>query len=235
LREKDIYRTFRITAIAGIFFLIVYFSTTYFICELFQNASWCRWWPHIPVAKIEDYIKSSGVWGIAVSIGLMVIHSFVPFPAELVAIANGMLYGPIWGTVITWTGAMLGAFLAFGLARKLGYEYINHRLKEKNQQRLKQWISSNGTVAILISRLIPVISFNLINYLAGLSGISKWTFTWTTAVGILPVTIVMVVMGDNITNLSWKFWLILGLLGTFLLLIYKLPFFQGIIKERKSL
>ena len=41
---------------------------------------------------------------------LMVLHSFVPFPAEFVAMANGMLYGPIWGTVITWSGAMLGAF-----------------------------------------------------------------------------------------------------------------------------
>ena len=54
----------------------------------------------------------------------MVLHSFVPFPAEVVAMANGMLYGPLWGTLITWVGAMLGAYLAFGLARWLGRPFV---------------------------------------------------------------------------------------------------------------
>jgi uncharacterized membrane protein YdjX (TVP38/TMEM64 family) len=31
----------------------------------------------------------------------MILHSFVPFPAELIAIANGMLFGPVWGTLVT--------------------------------------------------------------------------------------------------------------------------------------
>jgi uncharacterized membrane protein YdjX (TVP38/TMEM64 family) len=61
-------------------------------------------------------IRSWGAWGVVGSIGLMVAHSFVPFPAELLAIANGMVFGPIAGTVVTWVGAMLGAFAAFGAA-----------------------------------------------------------------------------------------------------------------------
>lgn len=44
-------------------------------------------------------------------------YTFLPFPAEFVAIANGMVHGAFWGTVITWAGAMLGAFLSFGLTR----------------------------------------------------------------------------------------------------------------------
>ena len=65
----------------------------------------------------EETIQSWGAWGVFGSIGLMILHSFVPFPAEFLAMANGMVYGLLWGTVITWTGAMLGAYLAFGLAR----------------------------------------------------------------------------------------------------------------------
>jgi hypothetical protein len=74
----------------------------------------------ISVKAFEDVILSWGHWGVLASIGLMVLHSFVPFPAELVGLANGMLCGPVWGTVITWVGAMLGAFLAFGLSRAFG-------------------------------------------------------------------------------------------------------------------
>src|SRR3546814_7710304 len=58
----------------------------------------------ISVEAFEDVILSWGHWGVLASIGLMVLHSFVPFPAEFVALANGMLYGPVWGTIITWIG-----------------------------------------------------------------------------------------------------------------------------------
>ncbi len=52
---------------------------------------------------IQARIKSWGIWGVVGSIVLMALHSFIPFPAEVVAIANGMVFGPIWGTLITWT------------------------------------------------------------------------------------------------------------------------------------
>ena len=58
----------------------------------------------LSVAAVERTIESWGVWGVAGAILLMVLHSFVPFPAEIVAMANGMLYGRLWGTLITWTG-----------------------------------------------------------------------------------------------------------------------------------
>jgi len=206
--------------------LSAYLLGTVLVCGLIRNASWCAWWPHIPLARLEEFIRASGGWGVAVSIGIMVIHSFIPFPAEFVAIANGVIYGVIWGTVITWTGAMLGAFLAFGLARKLGQHYVHRRLKEKNRERVEDWIARHGGTAILLSRLIPVISFNLINYLAGLSKISPWTFGWTTAIGILPLTFLMVVMGDRVQSMSWEIWLLLAGAGVFFLLISRLPFWR---------
>lgn len=161
------------------------------------------------MSQIEEIIGSAGAWGVGASIGLMVLHSFVPFPAELVAIANGMIYGPIWGTVITWVGAMLGAFAAFGLARMLGQRFVRRLLPEKNVQRVDDWVASHGAGALLFSRFIPVIAFNLINYAAGLTKVSWWRFAWTTGLGILPLTTLMVVMGDQIETLPWQAWLLL--------------------------
>ena len=62
---------------------------------------------------------------------------------------------------------------------------------------------------VLIARFIPVISFNLVNYAAGLTRISWWTFAWSTGIGILPMTALMVIMGDNIDTLAWEWWLLL--------------------------
>ena len=44
---------------------------------------------------------------------------------------------------------------------------------------------------------------------AGLTRLTWWQFTWTTGLGILPLTSLMVVMGDNIESLGWEIWLLL--------------------------
>jgi len=140
----------------------------------------------ISVQAFEDVILSWGHWGVLASIGLMTLHSFVPFPAELVAIANGMLYGPLWGTVITWVGAMLGAFLAFGLSRTFGRPFIEAVVARRHWQALDDWTGRHAPQMVFLARFLPVISFNLVNYAAGLTKISGWTFGWTTGLGILP-------------------------------------------------
>lgn len=166
-------------------------------------------WPPVPLSNAIEFIRHSGGLGVLASIGLMVIHSFVPFPAELVAIANGMVYGSFWGTVITWVGAMLGAFLAFGLARRYGRPLVGGILSRKNAQRLDDWVAQHGTGALFVSRFIPVISFNLINYAAGLLRVSWLTFAWTTGVGILPMTVLMVVMGEQLHSLPLLVWVLI--------------------------
>jgi uncharacterized membrane protein YdjX (TVP38/TMEM64 family) len=176
---------------------------------LFLAALSLGWNLGFSVQGIEDRILSWGPWGVAGSIGLMVLHSFLPFPAEFLALANGMLYGPVWGIVITWTGAMLGAFAAFGLARWLGRPFVAQMVARRDWRALDDWAAHQGGGMVLIARFIPVIAFNLVNYAAGLTRISWWTFTWSTGIGILPMTALMVIMGDNIDSLAWEWWLLL--------------------------
>lgn len=160
---------------------------------------------------IREKIRDLGMWGQAAIIALMVIHSFVPFPAEFVALAAGNVYGTFLGTILTWTGAMMGALLSFGLTRYFGRPFVTFILPQRQQIQLDNWTRDQGATTLFISRFIPIIAFNLINYAAGLTRISWWTFTWTTGLGILPLTTLMVYMGDHMQYLSWP-WL-LGLSG----------------------
>src|SRR3546814_6248970 len=98
----------------------------------------------ISVEAFEDVILSWGHWGVLASIGLMVLHSFVPFPAEFVALANGMLYGPVWGTIITWIGAMLGAFLAFEIGRAFGRPFVEKVGARRHWQRPDDWTGEHA-------------------------------------------------------------------------------------------
>lgn len=170
-------------------------------------------WPAIRVLDPEStvaLIRSWGAWGVLGSIGLMVAHSFLPFPAEIIAIANGMVYGPLWGSMITWVGAMLGASAAFALARLLGRPFVQRVLSARRRQQLALWSRKRGGMALLVGRLIPVIAFNLINYAAALTEISWWTFLWATGIGILPLTILLSVLGDRMLMMPLWAWLLIG-------------------------
>jgi uncharacterized membrane protein YdjX (TVP38/TMEM64 family) len=170
-------------------------------------ATWWVYAPELSVAQLAENIRDWGTWGVGGSIVLMVLHSFVPFPAELLACANGVVYGPVWGTVVTWTGAMLGAWAGFALARAFGRPFVERVVAARHKETLDAWTETNGWRVALISRFIPVIAFNLINYAGGLSRLSLWDFTWTTAIGILPGTFVMVLAGDQAEHIGWPLWL----------------------------
>lgn len=108
------------------------------------------------IQKITDLIAAWGAWGAVVSMGIMVLHSFVPFPAEFLAIANGMVFGPVMGTLITWSGAMLGALLAFGLARLLGRSFVQRVLARRQAAWLDSWTGEGAANWIFLARFIPV-------------------------------------------------------------------------------
>ena len=158
---------------------------------------------------LVEWLRALGPWAIVGSIALMVIHSFLPFPAELLALANGMVFGPVWGSVITWVGAMLGATSAFALVRLIGQPFLERMLSEKQMARLSNWSSTQGAVTLLAARLIPFIAFNLLNYAAAMTKISWWAFIWATGLGILPLIILLNFFGAAVLSMSSWVWLLL--------------------------
>jgi uncharacterized membrane protein YdjX (TVP38/TMEM64 family) len=159
--------------------------------------------------QIADTIRSWGAWAMLGSVLMMVAHSFVPLPSEFIAIANGMVFGLVVGTIVTWIGAMVGAILAFALARWLGRQFVHAVMPARHSAAIDEWTETKGTPILLISRFLPVVSFNLINYAAGLTSVSWWTFLWTTGLGIAPLTFLMVFAGDQMMSGNWKLALVL--------------------------
>jgi len=162
---------------------------------------------NLDVKVLAARIRGLGNWGYAAVIGLMVVHSFVPFPAEILALCAGAVYGTLWGTVLIWVGAMIGASLSFALARWLGQPFVSAVLGPKSCAKLDGWTAEQGAVTLLVARFIPIIAFNLINYCAGLTRVSWGTFLWTTGLGIVPLTVLMVWMGASMMELTWP-WLL---------------------------
>ncbi|MEX0303894.1 MAG: TVP38/TMEM64 family protein [Leisingera sp.] len=155
------------------------------------------------VEDVVNWLRSTGAWAPVAVMLLMVVHSFVPFPAEVLALCAGAVFGALLGAALIWIGAMLGALVAFWFARSLGREAIRAWLSEAQVRQLDAWTEERGALTLLAVRLIPVIAFNLINYAAGLTQVRIWTFVWTTALGILPVTLLCTWFGTQMLDMDW--------------------------------
>lgn len=164
-------------------------------------------------AMLEAWIKSFGAWAPLAVIVLMVIHCFIPFPAEVLALCAGAIFGTLTGSALIWTGAMIGAALSFGIARLLGRAAVMRFLSRSQKASLNAWAADQGALTLLVSRFIPIIAFSLINYAAGLTRLRWWTFIWTTAVGILPLTILMTYLGAAMRELTWGWFLVVSTSG----------------------
>ncbi|MGL5314968.1 MAG: TVP38/TMEM64 family protein, partial [Peptostreptococcaceae bacterium] len=74
---------------------------------------------------LKEYILSFGMWAPIVSALLMVFQSIAaPLPAFLITFANAALFGWVYGAILSWSSAMLGAAVCFYIAKFLGRDIV---------------------------------------------------------------------------------------------------------------
>ena len=170
---------------------------------------------------IGGWFRSAGPWAYALAPLVMATVSILPIPAEAPALVNGALFGPLVGTVITWTGSMLGAIASFELARRLGRPRVAHLLKRQALERADNLGMRAGGAGLLLARFIPLIAFTALNWGAGLTPVHRWRFLWTTAVGIIPGTILFTASGSGMAAVLKRMpWIALGLAAILLALMW---------------
>lgn len=156
---------------------------------------------------LKAYLLSFGAWAPIIAGSVMIFQAIVaPLPAFIPALANGLLFGAFWGTLLTWSTSIIGALVCFYIARSLGRPAVEKLVSQKAMHSVDAFFARHGNSAVLITRLIPVFSFSAISYISGITSISFWGYLWTTAAGILPGTIVFCVLGENMTDLVKFIW-----------------------------
>lgn len=151
--------------------------------------------PEPGAGGLGTWIEGLGPWAYVVAPLFTVIVAILPIPAELPAVLNGMLFGLGLGVAVTWGGAFAGALLSFELARRAGRPLAVRVIGAARMAQADRLMQAAGWPALLVLRLIPVVAFTAINWGAGFTSLGRWTFAWTTAVGILPGAILFTTTG----------------------------------------
>lgn len=150
---------------------------------------------------VKDFVASYGAYAAAVSFGLMILQSIAaPLPAFLITFANANLFGWWQGAILSWTSAMAGAAVCFYIARILGRDAAEKLTSKAGLQQLDVFFEKYGRMSILIARLLPFMSFDIVSYAAGLTSMSFGSFMVATGSGQLPATIVYSYVGGMLTG-----------------------------------
>lgn len=151
---------------------------------------------------METLIRLSGhldPGGIPGALGMMILGTTTPFPAEISAIAVAMRHG-LWPAIaLVWGGAMAGALLSYALARLIG-ERAAWLRRMKTVRAAEGRLRDLGWLGVLGLRLIPLVPFFALSLAAGLLRVPVAAYVQGTAVGILPATLLLTLAGRGLIS-----------------------------------
>ncbi|EKS4342816.1 TVP38/TMEM64 family protein [Clostridium sporogenes] len=157
----------------------------------------------VSAVSIKEYVNSYGAIAPIIYIILFTLVPLTLFPDSILAIAGGMAFGMVEGSIYTIIGAVCGASLSFYIARVLGRNVVEKLVKGKGKW-FEDGVEKNGFLVVFILRLIPLVPFDIISYGAGLSKIKFKDFILATTVGIIPGILVFINLGDKALNIKSK-------------------------------
>lgn len=153
----------------------------------------------LDVNEIRTWILSFGLWAPVIYIAAYTIRPLVFFPASVLSITGGLAFGAWLGTLYTVIGAVFGAMLSYAAAKKLGTTFTNKKISG-NALKIQEQMEHKGFFYVLLLRLTPGLSFDLISYIAGIVKVRFSAFVLATAIGIIPGTFALNFLGNSFTG-----------------------------------
>ncbi len=170
---------------------------------------------------LTELVEEAGFWAPVSFIILYAAGVCLFIPGTVLTGIGAAIFGPYFGFVYVWFGAMLGASGAFFIARYLGRDFAASLIKGR-LARYDQAIERNGFATVLYLRLV-YFPFTPMNFGMGLTRVRFWDYFAGTGLGIIVGTFIFTFFIGTIRNvwlsgdwwglLSWQVFLSLALLG----------------------
>lgn len=150
-------------------------------------------------------ILQSGSMGPLVFIGIYSFRSLIFFPASLLTIIAGLVFGPLWGFVYTIVGENISANISFIVGRYFGAAVLQRiAARGKIIPLMKCKLHQNGMMAVLTMRLM-FLPFDLVGYSSGVCSIRQRDYIVGTLIGTLPGLATFILLGSAIYQIDYLF------------------------------
>src|SRR5260370_24314593 len=153
--------------------------------------------------SVVAWVRSLGALGVAVYAIVYILAAVLLFPASLLTLAAGFLYGPLWGTLLVAPPRVVASPVAFLLGRWVARDWIKRRIEQSARfSAVDSAVGANGFKVVFLLRLSPIFPFTLLNYALGLTRVRLRDFVLASFLGMLPGTFLYVYLGSSVANLA---------------------------------
>lgn len=153
------------------------------------------------VRDLRDFLQPYGGRAWLVTSTLMILQSLAaPIPAVPLTLVNALIYGPWLGALISWSSAQAAAALCFTLGRALGRPFVARLFRPALVAKVDGFFARDGLWAVMVLRLIPYVSFDLVSWVGGLTSMRLLPFLAATGLGQAPATLVYSYAGAEIVE-----------------------------------
>jgi len=155
------------------------------------------------IIALLQWLENRG-WQASLLLILIVAAAIVLLaPGVIFTMGAGFVFGVVKGTLLVFTGTLLGATLAFLIGRYLlGPRRSRWLMSHIKPPHLGMVLREEGWRMIMLTRLVPLFPFKLSNYFFGLTPVRLWDFVLGNAIGILPITLHNVYLGSIAADLT---------------------------------
>src|SRR2546428_9111738 len=138
------------------------------------------------LASFLEWVQGIGPWGAVLFGAVYVPAAVLLVPGSLLTLGTGFVFGLAKGTVIVSLGSTAGAAAAFLVGRTLAHDWVARRTAGRPRlAAIGRAVEIEGFKIVLLTRLSPVLPFNLLNYAFGLTAVPFRTYVVASWVGML--------------------------------------------------
>jgi uncharacterized membrane protein YdjX (TVP38/TMEM64 family) len=143
---------------------------------------------YLTAEALGGFLETAGIWAPVLFMLIYAVGVCLFVPGTLLTGLGAAIFGPYWGFVYVWFGAMAGSSAAFLIGRTLGREFaaglIGNKLKKYDDA-----IERNGFATVVYLRLV-YFPFTPMNFGMGLTKVRFWDYFMGTGLGIIVGTFI---------------------------------------------
>lgn len=172
------------------------------------------------IETIKEFLEPYRDIGYLILLGAFLFQLFLFFvPSVLVMSLSIMMYGPWLGGMLCLVGVFLASVFAYTLGSALGDYTIDKIIGHNSREKMETFLDKYGFWTVAVFRLSPFLSNDAVSFVGGLVSMNFWRFIGATMLGITPLTLILVWMGENNERVKIGF-IILGILSVLALGAY---------------
>lgn len=151
------------------------------------------------VVQLQQFFRQAGVWAPLVYVIFVIMEVLIaPIPGLMLYAPGGMFFGPWYGGILSLIGNVIGSGISCGLIRSAGAPWLNRIAGKASMEPLQAALNKRGIWVIVLLRLNPLTSTDLLSWVAGFTRIPVHHVMLATGIGMAPLCFAQSWLSDSI-------------------------------------